>query len=357
MYVAGIDAHTTYLSVVVLDKAGVVQVPAKRIRVEHPERLLALLEPFRPLEVVVETCPSWAWVHDLVVSQGIGFVLAHARRLRAIAEANYKKDELDAELLGRMRLAGLIPSVFPKPREQRERALLVRQRAHLVRTRTALANRIHSQLHSVGLRLERGRLLTLSGQRWLRETAWPKLGPEQRRLVKTHLRLIRGLQPLIEALDRRIRYVAAQSPEARLLQTIPGIGAYRSLVLVSELLPIERFGHSKYLVSYAGLAPRSKQSGERPVRHLPIPAGANRQLRGTLVRSVVSHLQQAPESQLSRSYAEQKKRLGWPVARVATARRLTRAIYAMLKQGSSWQDVSERGKLQDDTVAQTTNSL
>lgn len=30
-------------------------------------------------------------------------MLAHARRLRAIAEANYKRDDIDAELLARMR--------------------------------------------------------------------------------------------------------------------------------------------------------------------------------------------------------------------------------------------------------------
>lgn len=79
-----------------------------------------------------------------------------------------------------MRLAGCIPAVHAKSPAQRELALVVRHRAWLVRDRTALVNRMHAQLQAVGLRMERGQLLTKKGQRWVRESAWPSLRPEQR---------------------------------------------------------------------------------------------------------------------------------------------------------------------------------
>ena len=134
------------------------------------------------MQVVVETCAFWPWIHDLLRPEGIDFVLAHAKRLRAIAEADHKTDELDAELLTRMLQAGLIPRVHPKSADLRERARLVRHRALLVRHRTMLLNRIHAQLHPVGLSLPRGRLNTRPGREWLLREALPKLGPEQRRL-------------------------------------------------------------------------------------------------------------------------------------------------------------------------------
>ena len=81
-------------------------------------------------------------------------------RLSRIAESNYKSDEIDAELLARRRLAGLIPEVHPKASEQREQAVLLRNRARLVRERTWMVNRIHAHIHNVGLHLEHGRLLT-----------------------------------------------------------------------------------------------------------------------------------------------------------------------------------------------------
>jgi hypothetical protein len=74
------------------------------------------------------------------------------------------------------------------------------------------------------------------------------------------------------------------------------------------------------------------------VRHGSIPAGANRWLRGAFVRAVVTHRQHAPESGLSRYYEEHKKRLGWQVARVATARKLARVVHAMLRTGEVWRD-------------------
>ena len=139
-------------------------------------------------------------------------------------------------------------------------------------------------------------------------------------------------------LDHRVEHVGREIPAVALLETIPGIGPYRALLIATEILPIERFRTPAHLVSYAGLAPRYSQSGLRPIRHGSIPAGANRWLRGTFVRAVVSHTTHAPDSWLSHANDRIKERLGWQVARVATARRLARAVHAMLRTGEVWQD-------------------
>jgi transposase len=92
MYVAGIDGHATYLVVVVVNKAGELVEEATRIANQNAHELVELLERFRPLEAVVETSPAWPWLHDMLTENGFGFVLAHAKKLRAIAEANYKRE-------------------------------------------------------------------------------------------------------------------------------------------------------------------------------------------------------------------------------------------------------------------------
>jgi transposase len=336
MSVAGIDAHATYLAVTVVSKQGEQLAGPMRIENEEAARLVELLEEHGPTEVVVETSPAWPWLHDLLKGTGHRFVLAHAKRLRGIAEQTYKRDEVDSELLARMRLAGLIPEVYPKTIEQRDQAALLRHRATLKRERTAAANRIHSQVHSVGLRLGRGRLLTREGRQWVRDRAWGLFSPEQQHLVEDQFGLIDHLTEMVRKADVRIERTAAEIPGAVLLQTIPGIGSYRSLLIVTEVCPIERFAAPKHLVSYAGLAPRSSRSGLRPIRHGSIPLGVNRWLRGALVRAVVSHYQHASESWLSRYYERHKERLSWQVARVATARKLARAIHAMLRTGEVW---------------------
>ena len=338
MYVAGIDAHATYSVIAIVSNTGELEHGPVRIKNTEVKQLHELLAPYRPLEVVVETSPAWPWLFDRLSGRGIHFVLAHAKRLRIIAESNYKSDAIDAELLARMRLAGLIPEVHPKSVEQRDQAVLLRSRGRLVRQRTQMVNRIHAQLHNVGLHLDRGRMLTEAGRLWVRTEAWPCLGQERRLFIQMQWELIAQLEPMIKTLDRRVEAVGRGMPVVALLETIPGIGSYRALLIATEALPIERFRTPGHLVSYAGLAPRSSQSGLRPVRHGSIPAGANRWLRGTFVRAVVSHVTHAPNSWLSQSYDRVKQRLGWQVARVATARRLARAIHAMIRTGEVWRD-------------------
>lgn len=337
MFAAGIDAHTRYVKVVVVSSTGERVLGPVRVNAQTPGRLATLLQPYRPLHAVVETSSAWPWVREAVQGPEVKFVLAHAKRLRAIAEATYKSDDIDAELLARMELAGLIPSVYVTPEPQREWATLIRHRDTLVRERTALINRVHAQLHLRGLHLERGRLRTRGGWQWLRTEAWPRLSLEQRALVRSHRRLIGEICRLVRATDRRIAAVAAHVPAAQLLATVPGIGPQRALLIAAEALPIARFPTAGHLASYAGLVPSSKQSGVRGVQHGPIPAGANRWLRGALVRAVVSHIQHAPTSWLTTYYTEQKVRRGWPVARIATARKLTRALHAMLRTNTAWQ--------------------
>lgn len=353
MFFAGIDAHTRYLVVVIIDSRGERVLAPTRVKLEERDRLVALLAPYRPLDAVMETSSSWPWLYEVLSGAGARFVLAHARRLRAIAEATYKRDAIDAELLARMRFAGLIPDVYPTPPAQREWATLLRHRDTLVTQRTALVNRMHAQLHMGGLHLKRGRLLTREGRRWLRTEAWSRLQPEQRNLVRSHLRLLAGLRPLIRALDQHIRRIVTTIPEAGLLQTIPGIGPQRALTLCAEALPISRFRTAGHLSSYAGLVPTSKQSGQAPIRYGRIPAAANRWLRGALVRAVVSHIKSAPESWLTQYYLTQKARVGWPTARVATARKLTRAIHAMLRTKSCWMNDPVRGELEETHAAPT----
>ena len=198
-----------------------------------------------------------------------------------------------------------------------------------------LVNRVHSQLHAVGLTLPREQLLRRATRTWLRETAGPVLRPEQRRLVASHWHLIRRLTRMVQQLDVVIAGVAAADPAAVLLATIPGIGAYRGLLLATELLPMTRYASEGKFVGYAGLAPITRCSAAR-VHHGPLPNAANRWVRGALISSIPTHLRCAPASPLSQYYARQKARLGWPIARVATARQLARVIYRMLRTGEAW---------------------
>lgn len=335
MHYGGIDVHRTYLTIAVVDNNGELLAEERRVPIGDGEPLLEALEGFRPLEVVVETCSFWPWIHDTLAPTEIGFHLAHASKLEAIAKAETKTDSVDARLLARMLGAGLIPEVYPKPPHQREICRLVRHRRALMKERTRLANRIHGHLHQQGLWIKKKRLLTRKGRRWLRDEAWSWLSLEQRALAETHLELIDTLSEQLHELDGRIDETAESHSVASLLQSVPGIGSYWSVVLVGEITPISRFPSANHLVSFAGLAPSTRSSGGT-TRHGRLPFTANRWVRGALISAIPSHLSAAPESSLARYHRRQKERLGGSTARVATARKLCRILYAMLSNGEEW---------------------
>jgi transposase len=189
-------------------------------------------------------------------------------------------------------------------------------------------------LHQSGIQLPREQLLRTQGTEALRRFA-PRLTREQQRLIRTHLMLIKGISSIVKQLRREICKCAAQSEQSRLLRSVPGIGPYWSLLLSAELAPIERFATADHLVSYAGLAPITRASAGH-VHHGPLPKAANRWIRGAFVAAVMSHVRHAPDSSLSLYYQRMKSRLGWKKARVAAARKLARATFAMLRSGESW---------------------
>lgn len=333
MYYAGIDAHAQYLQVVVLDKDGGV-VAEGVVKTKEPAAISEFLAAYRPLRVVMETCTFWPWLRDQLASEGVEFQLAHARELRAIASHAQKNDAVDAALLARMLLTELIPRAHAREAAALETIRLVRHYAWLVRYRTMFANRIHGQLHQSGIQLPREVLLKRAGRGGLKELA-PRLAPEQQRLIRTHLLMINGVNELMRAVRKRIRRRAQESPRAVLLQSVPGIGPYWGLLLSAELDPIERFRSADHLVSYAGLAPITRASGGH-VRHGPVPAAANRWVRGALVAATMSHVRHAPTSPLTQDYQRLKSRIGWKKARVATARKLARALFAIMRSRRPW---------------------
>ena len=337
MYYAGIDAHAKYLRIAVVNKVGGAVVAETTIKSRDVDGLCAFLSRFQPIEVVVETCPFWPWIQEALEKIGIRFHLAHAKQLRAIAQNAQKNDAVDGRLLARMLATGLIPHAMPRSRQQREWLRLLRHRVWLVRLRTMAVNRIHAQLHQTGLSLPREQLLRKEGTRFLKENAWPLLAPEQRRIVRTHLHVITTLGRMIRALNRIIRRTAEENTQVQRLCTIPGIGPFWGLLLVAEILPVERFSSAAKFVSYCGLAPRTASSGGH-TWHGSLPADANRWVRWALVSATATHVRRRPDTQFGRDYQTLKARLGWKKARVAMARKLARIVYAMLKNGSVWNE-------------------
>lgn len=92
-------------------------------------------------------------------------------------------------------------------------------------------------------------------------------------------------QKLIKNLDKSIAQIVDALPEAKILQSIPGIGPVYSAGIIAEIGSIDRFDNEAKLAKYAGLAWRQKQSGDFDSEHTPLIRKGNHYLRYYLVEA------------------------------------------------------------------------
>ena len=127
----------------------------------------------------------------------------------------------------------------------------------------------------------------------------------------------------------------AQIPEAQLLMTLPGLGAVTCATFLAEVGDISRFSNAAKLASYAGLAPKIRQSG-KTVHSVTKPQGGNRRLKRVLVLSASKSIMFSEESRI---YYERKKAEGHSYGSciMALARRRLNVMYAMLRDNKAYQ--------------------
>jgi transposase len=74
-----------------------------------------------------------------------------------------------------------------------------------------------------------------------------------------------GIEPTqkqIDIFESKMASISKDDQRIRLLMTIPGINYITALTVISEIVDISRFATPEKLVSYAGLAPSQRNSGE-----------------------------------------------------------------------------------------------
>jgi transposase len=117
--------------------------------------------------------------------------------------------------------------------------------------------------------------------------------------------------------------MCGEAPRARLITTIPGVGYYIALLLVSEIGDVNRFPDSEKLCSYAGLVPRVRRSGGS-THHGGITREGLRWLRWGLSQAVYVHLRS--KTNLTRFYRRLEGKKPKQVAVMATARKMLKVV-------------------------------
>jgi transposase len=326
----GLDVHRDFAEVAIWQE-GVVR-SAGRIET-RPEALRLFADSLcEHDEVALEaTCNTHA-IARLLERHVARVVVSNPMKTRAIAEAKVTTDKVDARVLAQLLAAGFLPSVWLADEETQALRRQVARRAHIVRQRTRLKNRVQAILHrNLVPRCPAADLFGQKGRRWIAEQ---ELAADERQAVEALLRQLDFHAEELKLIDASLARVALARAEVKRLMTIPGVDATVALSIVAAVGDFDRFRSPDKLVSYLGLNPRVRQSGSHPAVHGRITKQGRAHARGMLVEAAFAAAR--VPGPLRAFYERVRGRRGMQIAIVATARKLAVLCWHLISKGEDY---------------------
>ena len=213
--------------------------------------------------VVLETTANVWDIYDVVSPLVTKTVVAHAGKVRQIAEARVKTDKEDVKRLLTMLIANIVPEVWIPPMHVRELRSLISFRWRLSKQITMSKNRLHSVVQRFNLNPPEGQLLADKNLSWWDQQEFSDLTGFQ---VECDRDIVDHLESQKAKVDQKLAELSNTEPWASdmvFLMQIPGFGMLFSMIALSAIGDISRFDSPKKLVSYAGLGAGVHDSGKK----------------------------------------------------------------------------------------------
>src|SRR5256885_14958596 len=164
-----------------------------------------------------------------------------------------------------------------------------------------------------------------AGRAWL---AALELPADERETVDGCLREVDFLDSEVGLIESELARQALGSEAIRRLMSVPGVSLVSAASFVATVGNIHRFSSPKKLVSYVGLDPRVRQSGEAPARDGRISKQGSPEARHMLCEAAWVVVR--TPGPLHAFYERVRARRGAQIALVATARKLSVLFWHLL---------------------------
>ena len=329
MRIIALDVHRSFAQTAILENGKLRD--ARKVDLER-NRLLQFARKLKPDdEIVIEATGNTSAIVRVLLPFVGRVVIANPILVRAIAWAKVKTDKIDAAVLAKLHASGFLPEVWMPDEETEARRRVVAERTQLVSQMTRLKNRIQSVLHANLIPPYKGVLFSQRGRAWLE--AQP-LAEDQRRVIVRHAGELDRLGAELAEVDKSLAQAALEEPRVKRLMTITGVNATVAMSVLAAIGDIHRFSSPEKLVSYFGLNPRVRQSGDKPAYHGRITKQGRAHARSMLVEAawVISG---AP-GPLRAFFIRIRDKRGKHVAAVATARKLAVIVWQILTKDEDY---------------------
>ena len=321
----GIDLHSNNM-VVILINEGQNVINQKSFK-NDSDRLLHWLEPYRSQIgcLAIESTFNWYWLVDQLQQADYPVKLAHPLAMRQYCGLKYTNDHTDAFWLAKQLRLGILPEGYIYPYEQRGLRELMRTRMKVKQRHIQLVNQLKSAIHRYsGYRLTVNQLARLTSSdlaTYLPDDYSAASCRSFHRQMLDHANELKSLE------DQAKQALQKDDTFQRLLG-VPGVGDILALVIQLETGSISRFPNAGHYSSYCRCVKSDKFSNGQK-------KGTNNDKNGNgylawammeAASGAIRHYQPI-NSYYQRQANKKSRQVAWKIV----ARKLSQAIYLMLK--------------------------
>jgi transposase len=254
----GIDLGDRKHQFCILDEHGQILEEGKldNTRVALAQKFMAV----EPALIALEAGTHSPWISAALEEWGHSVLVANPNELAAITKSKKKTDKRDGRMLAK--LARVDPELLHPLRHRSRQAqadfALIKTRHALVKARSALINQCRGLVKSMGQRLPKCAAECF-------HTKAPAAVPvELAEALEPLLRTIGELTTRIRQIEGKLEKLAEQPAYAELakLKQPSGVGTLTALAFMLAVEDPHRFGHSRQVGAYFGLAAAKDQSGQ-----------------------------------------------------------------------------------------------
>jgi len=311
-----------------------VRAPDGQVRFEGKWDTPSLPDFLRQLpqsRVILETAAEAFRIADAAKSAGheVRVVPATLVRSLGVGARKTKTDRRDAQALSEVSCRIDLPSVHIPSARSREWKTICGMHDALVASRTKLINNLRGWLRGQGLRIGRGVTETFA----LRMARFSL--PDY---VRWQVEVLAGLTEKIRESEKRIDRLAKDELCQRLM-TVPGVGPSTAVRFVAAIDDITRFESAHKVESYLGLVPGESSSSERQQRLSITKAGSAsvRWVLGQAAWALQTRCRDPGARPLQLWAAEIVRRRGRRIATIALARKLAGILFALWRDGTTYE--------------------
>lgn len=336
----GFDAHENFIEYAVINQRGDDEAKGRiGTQWKEIEKVLSYWRKRGAVQVGFEASGGSYWLFDRLVAElGREQVrVAHAAKVKVIAESGEKNDENDAWWVAYLLWDRRLPEAHIPEGMLRELRIAGREYRYVTELRANLMRRLRSQMKQEGLKLPK--------QWWSSKV--------KRKLAREEIKKVRGTRGLAVRLlyreimlagkamrfwSKKMSKLAEHIPDVKTIQEqLPGLKAITGTLVYGELGDPRRFKSEKAYGKATGLTPLNRESGGKKMRG-PISKAGSVHARWAFTRAVLACLrcQKGPGLQIGNWVRHRMGRKLKKVAIVAAARKLAEGVWRLFNYGETF---------------------